>query len=944
MKTDKKRSFKGAVLLTVVSVMSLLIVFLTGTLVLATAANNRAQKSYSSSQANYTARAAIDGILAAIGQDEDFAQSVGSVSATNPSLTVDVQMDSSINGMGNVQSARVEYEGSQKFFDSDENEWIDKDLLSVSADVLYAGEVKTVKAYLLKNPPENVVNSSGGGGFVTVGSASLGNHTNSFGGTYLGIGMEKGKRFYDSASTGVTHPILGDVTLDQRLYLNVPDGTALETLPSGKEGYNVYNDIGKSYGTIIPVFTPQNNQTFEAPTVINGNFYIGNHSELIIPTKGTGMAIWGNMTVNNSFDISSVNVNITDSYVRQPGESDDEYNARKNRAIKQFNEIPYVFVDGELSLNEGIILGRNYLPLNIFAGRLRQYTGNPSSIYANIYCQDENETSVLQGNGGGTKLYKFSDSVINQTEDLPYGISGNFVTKGSVQVTGIVKIEGDLLVDHDLTIESGSRLEVNGNVAVGGTLNCNGEMNVSGSIAADSAMGNRIVPNTGAKKMTADNSQELYEEHTETYNAVLVKNVVINRGGWTQGIPYAWLNKDAITEYGIPDSDGDGIIDNNVYDFGYGTMVNPAFVIQEMWSLGEDEHTVTMTYDETTWINRDDGSVTTNENDTYEIAGYTYDGSKTIDPTSLYKSMHDGIIYPRNAEKTVILGLEEIGDGTPVSASKVVRTVDEIETDYNFGASAITEIPKDSSDPTKLKTDALTVTDSFGGHSIHVSGDCTLKGNFNGKDIIIDATSTDTWVRLDPTFSLSNGSRIIYDDTTGTGELKIFVEGQVYMNGSGCAIITKSYDQALFNSHGDYQINIYKNVNKIAGVTELECPRITIYSRKPAEGETKPKIQINNMGIVTASIEAPYMEFGIQDVAHFTANRIYYNGKDLLDLSDRGNRRIGVIGTLNVGELVSAGNNWDFLYVPRNVGATPPPLDPDGAGDLKFVVTYYEGF
>ena len=150
MKTDKKRSFKGAVLLTVVSVMSLLIVFLTGTLVLATAANNRAQKSYSSSQANYTARAAIDGILAAIGQDEDFAQSVGSVSATNPSLTVDVQMDSSINGMGNVQSARVEYEGSQKFFDSDENEWIDKDLLSVSADVLYAGEVKTVKAYLLK--------------------------------------------------------------------------------------------------------------------------------------------------------------------------------------------------------------------------------------------------------------------------------------------------------------------------------------------------------------------------------------------------------------------------------------------------------------------------------------------------------------------------------------------------------------------------------------------------------------------------------------------------------------------------------------------------------------------------------------------------------------------------------------------------------------------------
>lgn len=940
MKTEKKRSFKGAVLFTVVSVMSLLIVFLTSTLVLATAANNRAQKSYSSSQANYTARAAIDGILAAIGQDEDFAQSVGAVSSTNSTLTVNVELDSSVSGMGSVQSAVVKYEGSQKFFDSEKNKWIDKDLLSVSAEVLYAGETKTVTAYLLKNPPENVNSSSGGGGFVTVGSASLGNHTNSFGGTYLGIGMEKGKRFY----TGVTHPILGDVTLDQRLYLNVPEGTALETLPNGKEGYNVYNDIGRAFGTTIPTFSPQNNQTFEAPTVINGNFYIGNHSQLIIPTKSTGMAIWGNMTISNSFDISSSNVNVTDNFSRNPGESDEEYNARKNRAVQQFNEIPYIYVDGELSLNEGITLGKDYLPLNIFVGRFRQYTNNPSSIFADIYCQDENETSVLTGNGGGTKLYKFSDSVINQTEDLPYDISGNFCSKGSVQVEGIVKIEGDLLVDRDLTIKNGAKLDVSGDVIVGGTLNCDGEMNVTGYIAADSAMGSKITSVTGAKKMTADNSQELYEEHTETYNAVLVKNVAINRGGWSQGIPYAWLNKDAITEYGIPDSDGDGIIDNNVYDFGYGTTVNPDFVIQEMWSLGEDENTVTMTYDEITWINRDDGSVTKNENDTYEVSGYSYNNSKTIDPTSLYKSMHDGVIYPRKAEKTVILGFEEIGDGTPASDSKIIRTVDEIETDYNFGTSAITEIPADSSDPTKLKTDAQIITDSFGGSSIRVTGDCTLKGNFSGKDIIIEATSSDTWVKLDSSFNMSNGSRIVYDDTTGSGELKIFVEGQVSMNGNGCAIITKTYDEALFHSSDTYQINIYDNVNKISGAKELECPRITIYSRKPAEGETSPSIQINNMGIVTASIEAPYMKFGIQDVARFTANNIYYNGQDLLDLSDRGNRRIGVIGTLNVGELVSAGNNWDFLYVPRSNSGGGMIIKPTGADDLKFVVTYYEGF
>lgn len=944
MKTEKKRSFKGAVLLTVVSVMSLLIVFLTSTLVLATAANNRAHKSYASSQANYTARTAVDGILAAISQDVNFAQSVGSVNASNPSLSINIQLDSSVSGIGTVSNAIVRYEGSQEFFDSDTSEWIDKDLLAVSADVTYAGETKTVTAHLLKNPPANVNSSGGGGGFVTVGNAFVGNHTNSFGGTYLGIGMEKGKRFYDSASTGTLHPILGDVTLDQRLYLNVPDGTPLEVLANGKEGYNVYNDIGKndSSSSMIPVFKPQNNQTFEAPAVINGNFFIGNHSELIFPTKSTGMAIWGNMTVSNSFDISSVNVSIEDSYTRRGGETDDEYNERKKRAVEKFKEIPYVFVDGELSLNEGVTLGEDTLPLNFFIGRLRQYTENPSSIYANIYCQDENETSVLKGNGGGTNLYKFSDSVINQTENLPEGIRGNFATKGSLQTMGIVNIDGDLLIDHDLNIESGCKLTVGGNVVVGGTLTCNGEMNVSGYIAADSATGDKIVPNTGAKKMKADNSGELYERHDEVCHAVLGKNVKIPRSGYEQEVPYVWLAKDAIAEYGLTDSDGDGIIDGNVHDFGKAT-INPALILEEKWDLGGDENSIEMIYTDTTWVNLEDGTVTRNESDIFEVNGYTYNGTKTIDPTSLYKSMHDETIYPKQAEKSVILGLDS---SVVKSETQVVRTVDEIETDYNFGTSAVTEIPKDSSDPTKLKTDNQVITDPDGNSSapLFINGDCTLSGTFSHKDIVIEAGSGETWVKLDSSFNMSNGARIVYDDTTGAGELKIFVEGQVSMNGNGCAIITKSYDDALFHSTDEYQIAIYDNVKKIPGVQELECPRIKIYSRKPAEGEAKPKIQINNMGIVTASIEAPYMDFSIQDVAQFTASTLYYNGKDLLDLSDHGNRRVGVIGTLNVGELTGAGNNWDFLYIPDSYGAAPPPYTPPGVDDLKFVVTYYEGF
>ena len=59
MKTEKKKTLRGSALFTVVAVMAILILFLTGTLALASASNSRAHKSYSVSQASYTARSAI---------------------------------------------------------------------------------------------------------------------------------------------------------------------------------------------------------------------------------------------------------------------------------------------------------------------------------------------------------------------------------------------------------------------------------------------------------------------------------------------------------------------------------------------------------------------------------------------------------------------------------------------------------------------------------------------------------------------------------------------------------------------------------------------------------------------------------------------------------------------------------------------------------------------
>ena len=112
----KNNKVKGSILFTVVSVMAILIIFLMGTLVLATSASNRAHRTYSTSQTQYTARTAIDSILEAFSSSDDFAEAICNLSSTNKSLAVDVELDqSTLASMGDVHDVVIEYVGQQKY-------------------------------------------------------------------------------------------------------------------------------------------------------------------------------------------------------------------------------------------------------------------------------------------------------------------------------------------------------------------------------------------------------------------------------------------------------------------------------------------------------------------------------------------------------------------------------------------------------------------------------------------------------------------------------------------------------------------------------------------------------------------------------------------------------------------------------------------------------------
>ena len=919
MKTEKKRSFKGAVLITVVSVMSLLIIFLTSTLVLATAANNRAHKSYSSSQASYTARAAIDSILKAAKDNENFAIAMNSLKSDGESFNVSVNMESSVAGIGKVENAEIAYAGKKQFYDASKQEWVERDLISVTADVTSGGETKTVTAYVLKDPPTPGGGGGGNGGFVAVGTAGTSNHTISFGGTYLGIGMSKGARYYQG-----DYSLPGGqlVSLEDKLYLNrkddqpgvigdLGDGT-IGYLPNLPETTDADNIVTYSFG---------NEGSIEAPVVINGNFYSNTQTEIYFPDVSTGMAVWGNMKFQNP----------------------DRFSLKGSPDItpEKFSEIPYIYVD---SLFEANTTSLNFntdgaFPLNMFCGSVNLRNAN---IGADIYCQDSNKVSTLSGDAN-TSLYKWSDSVINRSSYLDSTMSGNFYSKGSAIVKDTnnwVTINGDMVIQGDLEVTG--KLKVTGNLAVGGTLKCDGELDVMGGIYANFATGSKITSD-GTKKMTSDGTQELYERQEDTVYCVLVQNARVRTGSnpWDVAVyPYAYLTPDAIGVYNL-DADGDGLADQNFYDF-FGIEIDQSLFVEGSWWVG-DPNTAKKSYStEVKWVNREDPTdITTNEMDTYEPGGtFKYNGSKDIDSTATYEATHNHELFPRKAEKAVILGLEEIGDGTPMTDSKVLKTIDEIEDEYNFSGKSITKIPSEGNYLADVNANVYTNSNL----PDEITSSCTLSGSFS-KTITVKGNTSDIWIRLD-NFTLTHGCELIYDDSAaGCGNLNLFVENNAKLLGS--KLYPKSYKDLIDNNE-PFQIASKKKlyVDEATGGKKVSCPKINIYSKETeyniSDGSiiSQARFGMENMSFVAAAIEAPNMAFNLVDVAEL-GNTIHYDGRDIATAPGN-NKRIGVIGILNVAEGEMT-NNWVFLYTPRDMPDGDPDGDPDSVSK-EFDVMYYDGF
>lgn len=436
MKIIKNRKMKGTVLLTVVSIMTLMIIFMTTTLVLANAANKRAHRSYSSSQAEYTARAAIEAFTASMERDPGIVAAVQNMAdgtTVHPAVAIGDSTGHSLGYVGYYDSTGNFVKDSIEVADTGKSSWVRADLdgtgekweqvkvVKISATARVGKEEKTVSAYIRKRGSNKNVSGSKVKGLNTTGNSKFPNGELVSGG--LGLGLEK----FEPGNYSMRNVMTLDTTLS---FVN--------------------GSLDASTSTFRIVANKD-----ESETVIMGDFNVKN-DELI-------------------------NLKYTPS-----------------RTTYTQQNTPYFYVDGKLTCNDKFMVktaadGVNR-PYNVFAGSCT-LNNNDSEIHADMYLLDPGVTSYLGQKNTSSSLFNWASSVMDGTTQFKSS-GGSVYSRGNLEL-GSTIVNGDVRVDGDLKIICDPcDVKVYGDIICGGTVTFEGNKFTIASHNNGLPGGGRIYCNT----------------------------------------------------------------------------------------------------------------------------------------------------------------------------------------------------------------------------------------------------------------------------------------------------------------------------------------------------------------------------------------------------------------------------------------------------------------
>lgn len=886
---EKKGKVGGSVLFTVIVVMMVLVVFLMGTLGLASAANKRAQNSYTSSQAQYTARMAVESVLAAMQNDADVAERVYKLRANTP-INVDISTDrlatagTTGDAYGRIQSCTIENIGKDYYYV--DNKWDGRDIIKITATVQLGTQDSTVSAYILKKEKDSVVNntpSGGGGGLVTAGDATFGTKVSVFGGA--GINLGNRWRNLDPADA------LRGYSFDKDSSFSSQDTTSLQ---------------------------------WEAPYVVNGSFTAdGSGAALVFPKLGSGFTFWGNFNFNNQIAITSGNPAVL--------------NAGSSAALN-YTDIPYIYVEKTLSITNGAkgVNVTNKIPLNILCGNTCIITTDP--IYANLYMMNDNtpdsekvEKQVYWPEfkiekyanyinfNQGSLLSNWTYQLINGVDNPTEHVGGSIYARDELCIdadnaNGVV--EGNLVVDDDLLIST-QEFVVEGDLVVKGKLKItNGKVKVGGKFYHDNQAGDdytdKVFDSTGATALTPDayDSSKGYPSYMtreyvlgltdETYTGkdASGKNVTLARQfvNTLQDTMSTAMDPYKNAYYGLPTTAYGGKVDSWWQKYS----VDPAS------AAGMDVRA----YEPNDAVNTPNGKEIVIANT--EIA-------------VLRSGNYDGVnirVVPDDSHPSIWLIVD---DGVSFGNMNGYRGF--IFEDCGAKAEEITEGAN-----VKLNKDgnpAYQVT-STGTYADYVKKDVAdANGEFQGKyslNILLRGSvrmnkaglMTRHYVSLAET-----GTNFQIYNAYGKPDTGIYKAERpnVYVysaNYNGCDLSKDPTDPDVKDA-----LDKIEAQTGYRPTTKNSCPYLNVTTK---DGYNMPKVNFEaSAAFLSAYFMAPFLDIDAKKVDKtFGSCTVYYNGHQVKS------NAIGIIGTM-IGNGVNAGSDgaWVSLYYPSYIPPVTPPVAPE---------------
>ena len=803
-KTRKRKTVRGSVLFTTVSVLALLIIFLTGALALASSANNRAHRSYSSSQASYNARAAIDAFTQAMIQDPDVAAAVHDMSGAGlqPVLAIGEAGESTelwesgtSNGWGTIgyydesgdfQEGKIDVRptgnSNEYGWNEAKNEWQKLTEFKITATARYGREEETLVAYVKtlidEEPNETVIKGLQSLGEVNEQSSGI-----IYGGLGVGLNASHDPLNYTYA--------YGGSRFATRTELTFVNGSV--SLGNGNNEIGYYSNNSK--------------------TVILGNFEVVGGSKLIF-------------------------VDYSETPTSQ-------------------KEVPYFFVNGLLHVDNAQYFVRSLSatdsskPFNIFTGTF--YNASPVVMgSADLYMMDEVSSRTYTINGttrqagknqlgtsSTTNLYKWAYDISGQG-NYEYSAGGNVYCKGDLDICGDVNIKGDLRVEGNCTMSGntniGGKVIVGGNLTVTGNLNGVADSNVyvGGNCSWSGHENNINKGSLRATVQTVTNTYQVLFTNTEYYRYVPSGGVGLfgetgcwNAMNYKYGTEYdpAWTEDEKIAN--IDPSLGYLYDWDSLVEYGVGN-----------WIDGRDGVTVLE--------HQEDGDTTYYENGVrLEPQSSAFDVALPTGMSTIYPSgMTREAIYGECNEYLALVNVAP-------DSTKLITTLDEARAALNIDL-AEGDVDKIYDAATLLKAkqimnddgtyDSSKIIDYTGGNinSASLGGKTAVKitGSVNsGFDIV--SGNEDLNIVLD---GVSINSCNIRVNTTGSGSVTFYIFNNLTFN-KGRIISTEIEDNDV-SYDDDYKIIYYGDWSNIYGygsewqaVGSFKTPHMTLYveSVSPAQ-------------------------------------------------------------------------------------------------------------